>query len=64
MSTMNRRWLVLTTAACVCFTACSTKSGDNEPWSELNSRLVQKHNIKVRTRDVPNNQYPVRVTKQ
>lgn len=48
----------------MCFTACSTKSGDNEPWSELNSRLVQKHNIKVRTRDVPNNQYPVRVTKQ
>lgn len=56
---MSRRWLVLMTAACVSFTACTKKSGDNEPWSELNSRLVKEHNIKVRTRDVPNTDVPL-----
>ncbi|MFB3776663.1 MAG: SMP-30/gluconolactonase/LRE family protein [Bryobacteraceae bacterium] len=58
---MNRRWLVLLAAAVVASTACSRRSGGNEPWSEANSQLERKYNIKMRSRSVPETDVPVQL---
>jgi gluconolactonase len=56
---MKNRWLVLLAAALVASTACSRRSGGNEPWSEANSRLEREHNIKMRSRSIPETDVPV-----
>src|SRR5678815_2757309 len=55
----SSRWLILSAAAVFAFTACSTKSAGNEPWREANSKLEAKHNLKMRTRSVPETDVPL-----
>jgi gluconolactonase len=55
---MTKWWLVLPAAAVVAFTGCST-TGTVEPWGEANSRLVKKHNLKMRSRVVPETDVPL-----
>ena len=52
---MGSRWLAVTAAACVAFTACSTKSGD---WHDANAELIKKHNITARVRAIPQTDVP------
>jgi quercetin dioxygenase-like cupin family protein len=56
---MRSRWLVLTAAACVAFTACSRKSGGNEPWRAANNELIKKHNLTPRARTLPETEVPL-----
>jgi hypothetical protein len=58
MFTMISRW-ILPAAAVFAFTACSTKSGGNEPWREANSKLEAKYNLKMRSRSVPETDVPL-----
>jgi quercetin dioxygenase-like cupin family protein len=54
---MSSRWLVLTAAACLAFTACSKKS--SEPWRGANDQLIKKHNIVARARTIPQTDVPL-----
>jgi gluconolactonase len=59
--TMSGRSLVLPVAALFALTACSRNSAENEPWREANSRLERQHNIKMRSRSIPQTDVPLRL---
>lgn len=56
---MKIRWLILLAAAYAALTACSRKTAGDAPWAETNDRVIKAHNIRMRSRSVPDTGVPL-----